>query len=75
MTMTDGRGMADPVARRLLTASVLIVTLMNTLDMTIANVALPHMQGLFFVGGSDHLGAHLINMLSFYLIKFIYKFQ
>ncbi len=43
--MNDGRGMADPVARRLLTAAVLVVTLMNTLDMTIANVALPHMQG------------------------------
>jgi DHA2 family multidrug resistance protein len=42
--MSD-RGMTDPVARRLLTASVLTVTLMNTLDMTIANVALPHIQG------------------------------
>jgi len=43
--MSDGGVMTDPVARRLLTAAVLIVTLMNTLDMTIANVALPHMQG------------------------------
>ncbi|HWW64787.1 MAG TPA: DHA2 family efflux MFS transporter permease subunit [Sphingomonadaceae bacterium] len=35
----------DPVTRRFITASVLAATLMNSLDLTIANVALPHMQG------------------------------
>lgn len=31
--------------RRLITLSVMLATVMQTLDMTIANVALPHMQG------------------------------
>jgi len=38
--------MAAPAANRaLITASLLMATLMNSLDMTIANVALPHIQG------------------------------
>ena len=35
----------DPVTRRLLTFSVTSATIMSALDVTIANVALPHMQG------------------------------
>ncbi len=34
-----------PGVRRLITASVMAATLMNSLDTTIANVALPHIQG------------------------------
>jgi DHA2 family multidrug resistance protein len=35
----------DPATRRFITASVLAATVMNSLDSTIANVALPHMAG------------------------------
>ena len=35
----------DPTRRMLITVSVMIATIMQTLDSTIANVALPHMQG------------------------------
>jgi len=35
----------DPTTRRFITASVMAATIMNALDSTIANVALPHMQG------------------------------
>jgi DHA2 family multidrug resistance protein len=35
----------EPGVRRLVTASVMAATVMNTLDSTIANVALPHIQG------------------------------
>ena len=35
----------DPISRRFITASVMAATVMNSLDSTIANVALPHMQG------------------------------
>ena len=35
----------DKVTRRLLTAALMTATVMTTLDSTIANVALPHMQG------------------------------
>jgi DHA2 family multidrug resistance protein len=35
----------EPRVRRLITASVMAATVMNSLDSTIANVALPHMQG------------------------------
>lgn len=38
-------GYPAPAIRRLITASVMAATIMNTLDSTIANVALPHMQG------------------------------
>ncbi|MBW4332022.1 DHA2 family efflux MFS transporter permease subunit [Stakelama sp. CBK3Z-3] len=34
-----------PAMRRFITASVMAATVMNSLDSTIANVALPHMQG------------------------------
>lgn len=35
----------EPVVRRFITASVMAATVMNSLDSTIANVALPHIQG------------------------------
>ncbi len=35
----------SPARRKLLTFSAMVATVMQTLDMTIANVALPHMQG------------------------------
>jgi DHA2 family multidrug resistance protein len=35
----------EPAVRRLITASVMAATVMNSLDSTIANVALPHIQG------------------------------
>src|SRR5579864_514072 len=39
---------AQDIANRVpITLSVMVATLMNTLDSTIANVALPHMQGSF----------------------------
>ena len=34
-----------PVNRRMITFSIMLATIMQTLDSTIANVALPHMQG------------------------------
>ena len=41
MTAADGA----PLNRGLITVSVMLATIMQALDMTIANVALPHMQG------------------------------
>ena len=35
----------EPGVRRFITASVMAATVMNALDTTIANVALPHIQG------------------------------
>ncbi len=44
--MTDtADGYPDAGTRRFITASVMAATVMNSLDSTIANVALPHMQG------------------------------
>jgi DHA2 family multidrug resistance protein len=40
-----GHAYPDPVTRRFLTLSVTAATFMSALDTTIANVALPHMQG------------------------------
>jgi len=34
-----------PLNRRMITLSIMLATIMQTLDLTIANVALPHMQG------------------------------
>jgi len=36
---------AAPLNRGMLTVSIMLATLIQTLDSTIANVALPHMQG------------------------------
>lgn len=35
----------DTLNRRMITISIMLATIMQTLDGTIANVALPHMQG------------------------------
>jgi DHA2 family multidrug resistance protein len=35
----------DATSRRMITFSVMAATIMNSLDLTIANVALPHIQG------------------------------
>jgi DHA2 family multidrug resistance protein len=37
--------MNRPLNRRMITVSIMLATIMQTLDTTIANVALPHMQG------------------------------
>lgn len=37
--------MSAPINRRMITVSIMLATVMQTLDGTIANVALPHMQG------------------------------
>jgi DHA2 family multidrug resistance protein len=44
--MSDGRSDSPPVLQRgLITVSIMLATIMQALDTTIANVALPHMQG------------------------------
>src|SRR5450631_3514357 len=37
--------MIRPINRPMITLSIMLATIMQTLDSTIANVALPHMQG------------------------------
>ena len=43
----------DPVSRRFITAAVMAATVMNSLDSTIANVALPHIQGSVSASGEE----------------------
>ena len=43
--MTKADSLPDATTRLFITASVMAATLMNSLDTTIANVALPHIQG------------------------------
>ena len=43
--MTSTLPGGDSVNRTMVTVSIMLATVMQTLDMTIANVALPHMQG------------------------------
>lgn len=43
----------DPISRRFITASVMAATVMNSLDSTIANVALPHIQGSVSASGEE----------------------
>jgi MFS transporter, DHA2 family, multidrug resistance protein len=43
--MSPPQGDGAPINRALITVSVMLATIMQALDMTIANVALPHMQG------------------------------
>ena len=45
MTAVAQGGQAAPLNRGMITLSIMLATLMQTLDSTIANVALPHMQG------------------------------
>ncbi|MFM0394455.1 DHA2 family efflux MFS transporter permease subunit [Paraburkholderia phytofirmans] len=42
---TPAAGAAAPLNRPMITVSIMLATLIQTLDSTIANVALPHMQG------------------------------
>ena len=42
MSLGDHGGIAH---RRMITISIMLATIMQALDTTIANVALPHMQG------------------------------
>src|SRR5258706_7296058 len=42
---TAAESAAAPLNRRMITISIMLATLIQTLDSTIANVALPHMQG------------------------------
>jgi DHA2 family multidrug resistance protein len=44
-TSAPAHFMPSPAHRRLITASIMLATIMQALDSTIANVALPHMQG------------------------------
>src|SRR3954469_15595499 len=41
----DGAPAARPINRVLITASVMAASIMQAIDTTIANIALPHMQG------------------------------
>ncbi len=51
-----------PINRPMITISIMLATIMQVLDTTIANVALPHMQGtLSALAGPDHLGADLLH--------------
>jgi DHA2 family multidrug resistance protein len=43
----------EPTARRFITAAVMAATVMNSLDSTIANVALPHIQGSVSASGEE----------------------
>jgi DHA2 family multidrug resistance protein len=44
VAMAEPSPVIDPIRRRLITITVMAATFMQVLDMTIANVALPHMQ-------------------------------
>src|SRR5476651_2148340 len=44
-SMPASAAAATPLNRPMLTISIMLATLIQTLDSTIANVALPHMQG------------------------------
>src|SRR5207247_6182461 len=56
-----GRGLADPAAtaplstvrKWLITFSVMLVTVMQILDTSVTNVALPHMQGSLSAGAEE----------------------
>lgn len=43
--MTSASGSAAPLNRGMITVSIMLATIMQVVDMTIVNVALPHMQG------------------------------
>ena len=63
MSGTDAHGQpfTEVKHRGLITVSVMVAMIMVILDMTIANVALPHMQAsLGAVAGHHHLGADLL---------------
>jgi len=45
MSPSTGAGIDSPLGRGLITVSIMLATIMQVIDMTIVNVALPHMQG------------------------------
>jgi hypothetical protein len=45
--------MIRPLNRPMITVSIMLATIMQTLGGTIANVALPHMQGVIDPGGAQ----------------------
>ena len=47
MSEQDAPLALDGMQRKVVTGSIMVATIMQTLDSTIANVALPHMQGSF----------------------------
>ena len=50
----------DGFNRLMITVSIMTATLMNALDMTIANVALPHIQGSVSASQDQEIGrAHV----------------
>jgi MFS transporter, DHA2 family, multidrug resistance protein len=51
--MTEGHPQHEGLNRGIITAAVMLATIMQTLDSTIANVALPHMQGSFSVAQDE----------------------
>jgi DHA2 family multidrug resistance protein len=53
MSGTPAPGRTDGFNRLMITASIITATLMNALDMTIANVALPHIQGSVSAGADQ----------------------
>ena len=66
MTATTANDVAasksEQIARGPITVSIMLATLMNALDTTIANVALPHIQGSVSASAEqDHLGPDLVH--------------
>ncbi len=53
MSLPASAERGEPLFRGLITASVMLATIMQTLDSTIANIALPHMQGSFSVAQDE----------------------
>ncbi len=47
--------------RAMITACATGATVLQSLDQTIANVALPYMQGSFSASGRNHLGPHILH--------------
>ena len=43
--MNAASGAGEPLNRGMITVSIMLATIMQVVDMTIVNVALPHMQG------------------------------
>ena len=60
--MNAASGTNPPLNRGMITVSIMLATIMQVVDMTIVNVALPHMQGsMSATRGPDLLGAHVVH--------------
>ena len=64
-TAGDGRG----INRGMITVSIMLATIMQVVDMTIVNVALPHMQGAFSAA-PDQIAWIVTAFIVAYLIRF-----